>query len=72
MIITELIAKLQRALEKHGDLPVYSAWEGQCIEDTHVIMWDGSGGNPQHPIPKCILLDSDCGMKDGPGVENFV
>jgi hypothetical protein len=53
--ITELIANLERAREKHGDLPVFGAWEGQVSKDITVMIWEG---NQHHG--RRILIDTDC------------
>lgn len=65
MTVTELIANLERAREKHGDLPCYGAWEGQTDLELAVMFYPGSAYRKQAPR---ILLDSDC-LSDGTVIE---
>lgn len=62
MIITELIAKLERAREKYGDLPVFGAWEGQVSEEISVRHYGGMPSSYACKIGERILIDADDGQ----------
>ncbi len=56
MTITELIAKLECAREKHGDLLCFGSWEGQGRKDITVTV------HRSHDDGTLCLLDVDDGM----------
>jgi hypothetical protein len=57
MLISELIAALERAKARYGDIRVLSAWESITPEITAVYRGRGTG-SPDY-VEWSLLLDSD-------------
>lgn len=58
MVVSELISYLRLAQEKHGDIPVFGAWEG-ISRDVAAVYIDEHDG----PIAEiAVYLDVDYGL----------